>query len=68
MQKEALAAQSVVILVLLGMVVWQRYHRTVKKWWQAGRAKPKRAWTLRDREPNDCQDCRLAGGGAGAGG
>jgi hypothetical protein len=60
MQKEALAAQSVVILVLLGMVLWQRYQRSLKKGWQVWRAKPKRPWTLRDREPNDCQDCRRA--------
>jgi hypothetical protein len=53
MQKEALVAQSMVILVLLGMVVWQRYHRTLKQGWQAWRAKPKRAWTPRDREPNE---------------
>ena len=31
MQKEALVAQSVVILGLVGIVVWQRYHRTLKK-------------------------------------
>ncbi len=67
MQKEALLAENVVILVLLGMVVWQHYQRTLKKWWQAWRAKPKRSWTLRDREPNDCQDCRLAGAEVGRG-
>jgi hypothetical protein len=65
MPKEALVAQSVVMLVWVGMVVWQRYHRTLKKGWQAWRGKPKRAWTLRDRAPNDCQDCRLAEAEAG---
>jgi hypothetical protein len=42
MQKEALVAQSMVMLVMVGMMVWQRYRRTFKKWWQAWRAKPKR--------------------------
>jgi hypothetical protein len=67
MPKEALVAQSVVTLVLLGMVVWQRYQRALKKWWQAWRAKPKRHWTLRDREPGDCLDCRLVGAEIGLG-
>jgi hypothetical protein len=64
MQKEVLVAQS---MVLVGMVVWQRYRRTRKKWWQAWRAKPKRPWTLHAREPNACQDCRLAGAEVGPG-
>jgi hypothetical protein len=68
MPKEALVAQTVVILVLLGMVVWQRHRRTLKQWWQARRAKPNRAWRPRDREPSDCQECRLAGAEAGPGG
>ncbi len=67
MQKEALVAQSVVTLVLLGMVMWQRYQRILKKWWQAWRAKPKRLWTLQPRTPDDCQDCRLAAAEAGPG-
>ncbi len=67
MQKEALVAQSGVILVLVGMVVWQRYQRTLKKWWQAWRAKPKRPWTLQPRTPDDCQDCRFAAAEAGPG-
>jgi transposase-like protein/IS1 family transposase len=65
MQEEALVAQSMVILVLAGIVVWQRYRRTFKKWWQAWRAKPKRSWTLQARTPADCQDCRLAAAEAG---
>jgi hypothetical protein len=67
MQKEALVAQSMVMLVMVGMMVWQRYRRTIKKWWQAWRAKPKRPWTLHAREPNDCQDCRLASAEVGPG-
>lgn len=31
MQKEVLVAQSMVMLVLVGMVVWQHYRRTLKK-------------------------------------
>jgi transposase-like protein/IS1 family transposase len=65
MQKEVLVAQSMMILVLMGVVVWQRYRRTLKKWWQAWRAKSKRRWSLHAREPNDCQDCRLASAEAG---
>ena len=60
MQKEALLAEGVVILLLMGMVLWQRYRRTLKKWWKRWRAQPKRVWTLRDREPQDCQECRIA--------
>ena len=58
MQKEALLAESVVILLLLGLVLWQRYQRTLKKWWKTWWAKPKRAWTLQPRPPDDCPDCR----------
>jgi IS1 family transposase len=60
MQKVALLIESIIILVLWGMAVWQRYQRTVKRWWQTWRAKPKRPWRLRPRTPDDCQDCRLA--------
>jgi transposase-like protein len=60
MQKVALVIESVMILVLLGMVVWHRYQRTFKRWWKTWRAKPKRPWSLRPRTPDDCQDCRLA--------
>jgi hypothetical protein len=67
MQKEALLAESVVILWLLGLVLWQRYQRTLKKWWKTWWAKPKRAWTLQPRPPDDCPDCRRERGGSGAG-
>jgi len=59
-QKAALLSESITILVLLGMVVWHRYQRTLKRWWKNWRAKPKRAWSLRPRTPDDCQDWRLA--------
>ncbi len=65
MQKAALLIESIMILVLVGMVVWQRYQRTLKRWWKAWRAKPKRPWSLQPRTPNDCQDCRLAAAEAG---
>jgi transposase-like protein len=67
MQKEALLAEGGVMLLLIGMVLWQRYQRTVHTGWKAWRAKPKRQWMLRDREPNDCQECRLAETEAGPG-
>jgi transposase-like protein len=67
MQKVMFVMESVVIVLLLSMLVWQRYQRTLKRWWNTWRAKPKRAWTLRAREPNDCQDCRLAAGEVGPG-
>jgi transposase-like protein len=54
-------------MVLRGRVLWQRYQRTFKTGWQAWRAKPKRRWTLRAREPNDCPEGRLAEAEAGRG-
>jgi hypothetical protein len=59
-QKEALIAESVLLIGLMGLVLWQRRKRELKRWWQAWRAKPKRPWTLRQRTPEDCMDCRLA--------
>ena len=44
MQKVAVVAQSMVILVLLGVVMWQRHQLTLKEWWQTWRAKLKRLW------------------------
>jgi hypothetical protein len=60
MQKEVLIAESLLIVGLVGLVIWQRRKRELKRWWQAWRAKPKRKWTLRPRTPDDCVDCRLA--------
>jgi IS1 family transposase/transposase-like protein len=60
MQKVVMVMESMVIVLLLSMLLWQRHQRTFKRWWKRWRAKPKRPWTLRAREPNDCQDCRLA--------
>jgi IS1 family transposase len=65
MQKEVVVAESIVIVLLMSMVLWQRYQRTLKRGWKRWRAKPKRSWTLHAREPNDCQDCRLAGAEVG---
>lgn len=67
MQKIALLVESGVILVLLSMVLWQRYQRTVKRWWKNWRAKPKRTRTLRPRTPDDCPECRLAEAESGPG-
>ena len=36
MQKAALLVESIMIVVLLGVVLWQRYQRTLKRWWKAG--------------------------------
>jgi hypothetical protein len=33
-QKVALLIESSVMLVLLSMVLWQRYQRTFKRWWK----------------------------------
>ncbi len=60
MQKEALLAESVMALLLVSMVIWQRYERTLKAWWKSWWGKPKRRWTLQSRTPTDCRDCRLA--------
>ena len=60
MQKEALIAESMLVIGLLGLVIWQQRKRELKRWWQAWWAKPKRKWTLRPRTPEDCLDCRLA--------
>jgi hypothetical protein len=57
MQKEALIAESAVVVLLLGMVIWQRYQRALKKGWKAWRGQLKRCWTLRPRTPDDCLDC-----------
>jgi hypothetical protein len=57
MQKGALLVESGLILVVVGMVLWQRYQRTLKTWWKNWRAKPKRPWTLQPRTPDDCQAC-----------
>jgi hypothetical protein len=51
MQEVARLAESGMIRVLLSLVLWQRYERTLKRWWKSWRAKPKRAWTLRARTP-----------------
>jgi hypothetical protein len=59
-QKVALLMESIMLWVLLGMLIWQRYQRTLKTWWKNWRAKPKRPWSLQPRTPDDCQDCRLA--------
>jgi hypothetical protein len=66
-QKAARLTEGVVIRVLLGMVVWPRYQRTLKRWWKNRGAKPKRTWDLRPRPPDDGQDCRLAGAEGGPG-
>jgi hypothetical protein len=55
MQKVALVVESVAIMLLLSLVLWQRYERRLKKWWKSWRAKSKRAWTLRPRTPADCR-------------
>jgi hypothetical protein len=34
MQKVMVAMESVVIVLLLSMLVWQRYQRTLKRWWK----------------------------------
>jgi transposase-like protein/IS1 family transposase len=67
MQKVALLVESGLILVLVGMVLWQRYQRTLNTWWKNWRAKPKRPWTMRPRTPDDCQDCRLTEAEVGPG-
>ena len=43
----ALLIESIVILVLVGMLVWQWYQRPLKRWWKEWQAKPKRPWNLR---------------------
>jgi IS1 family transposase/transposase-like protein len=66
-QQAVLLVESMVILVLTGMVVWQQYRRVFKRWWKARQAKPKRIWRMRPRTPDDCQDCRLAAAEMGPG-
>jgi hypothetical protein len=43
-QKAVLLVESILIVVLVGLVLWQRYQRVFKRWWKARRAKPKRTW------------------------
>ena len=59
MQKEALIAERVLLVWLIGWVIWQRRKRELKRWWQGWRAKPKRKWMLRPRTADDCMDYRL---------
>jgi hypothetical protein len=58
-QKVGLLVESIMMPVLVGMVLWQQYQRTFKRWWINWRAKPKRPWSLQPRTLGDCQDCRL---------
>jgi hypothetical protein len=60
MQAEALIAETILLVWLMGRIIWQRRKRELKRWWKAWRAKPKQPWTLRPRTPDDCMDCRLA--------
>jgi hypothetical protein len=60
MQKTVLMLDSVWLMVLLAMVVWQSKRREIKRWWKGWRAKPKRTRELKPRSPEDCQDCGLA--------
>ncbi len=60
MQEAAIAIESIVILVILGLVLWERKGRTFKRWWKAWRAKPKWERQLQARTLEGCQDCRLA--------
>jgi hypothetical protein len=48
-QERALLIESIIIVVLWGVVVWHRYQRTFKRWWKNWRARPKRPWNLRPR-------------------
>jgi IS1 family transposase/transposase-like protein len=57
MKNEIVASQAIVIVMLVGLVVWQRYKREIKKWWKAQHKKPRRKWQLRPRSPLDCSDC-----------
>jgi hypothetical protein len=34
MQKVMFVMESVVIVLLLSMILWQRYQRTLKRWWK----------------------------------
>jgi len=52
-QKAVLLIESGLIVVLLMLVLWQRYQRTIKRWWKNWRAKPKRTRTMRPRTPDD---------------
>jgi hypothetical protein len=66
-QKATLLVESILILVRLSIVLWERCQRSLKRWWKARRAKPKRRWTMQPRTPDDCQDCRSAAAEAGPG-
>jgi len=61
MQKTVLIVESGVLLLVLGMAVWERTQRTIRSWWKAWHAKSKRERHLHTGNPRDCQDCRLAG-------
>jgi len=62
MQKAAIIVESVVLVVMLGLLLWEWGKRRWKAWREAGRAKQsKRQYTLQPRTPKDCLACRVEG-------
>jgi hypothetical protein len=58
MQKAVILMESIVVLLMMGIALWERNKRTIKGWWKAWRAKLKQERHLRARTPEDCQECR----------
>jgi IS1 family transposase len=45
------------ILVLIGVILWQRYGRRFKRYWAERKPKIKRPFNLRAKSPDDCPCC-----------
>ena len=46
------------IVILLGVVIWQRYGRQIKRFWEERKhQKKKRSFNLKPKEPKDCPCC-----------
>ncbi len=45
------------VILLLGIIFWQRFGKQIKRYWVERKPKVKRLFTLRAKNPNDCPDC-----------
>ena len=46
-----------VILVLIGIIFWQRFGKRIKRYWAERKPKIKRPFNLRAKSPDDCPCC-----------
>lgn len=58
MQKVLWSVESLVLLILI-LWMWENYLEVLQTRGKAEQKKAKRAWHLKPRTPDDCQDCRV---------